>query len=253
MIKTKDYSLKSNETVKICPLSDMHIGSTEFDEEFFDYAIKTIKKIKSNARIYVLGDILESANKTVGNASFRTNMTLEDQKALALDYLEPISKNIVCIVKGNHEARLEKDYDFNIIKDMARELGVPSCNQFMDTITINDKPFSIYGKHGVGSSKWSWTAKSKIIRESMMINADLFMEGHNHRLDFFNEPIMSNEGLRRRYYLFSGAFLDYNGYAEAMTKPVLPCAFQICSLNQERRITSTPYYIDERCPELEFY
>ena len=248
-----NYKLQNNQTVTICPLSDMHIGSMEFNEEFFDYAIKTISKIKKNCRIYILGDILESANKTVGNASFKTNMSLDDQKALALDYLEPIKKNIICIVKGNHEARLEKDYDYNIIKDMGRELGVPSCNQFMDKIYVNDKPFVIHGKHGIGSSKWSWTAKSKLIRENMMINADLFMEGHNHRLDFFNEPIMTSDGLRRRYYLFSGAFLSYNGYAEAMTKPILPCAFQVCNLDSERRLKNVPHYIDERCPDIKFY
>ena len=252
MIKT-DYELHSNQTIKICPLSDMHIGSQEFNEEFFEFAITTLKKLKNNVRIYLLGDILESASKHVGNGAYHTSMTLEDQKALALDYLEPIKKNIVCMVKGNHEARLEKDYDFNIIKDMARELDVPACNQFLDTFYVNCQPFTVYGMHGNGSSKWSWTAKSKIIRETMMIDADLLMQGHNHRLDFFDEPVMTTTGLKRKHYLFSGAFLSYDGYAEAMCKPVLPCGFQVCSLDSKLRLDNTMYNIDECCPDIKFY
>ena len=44
---TRDqYALSSNETVNIIPVGDFHIGSSEFNYEFFDYMLKQIKKLK---------------------------------------------------------------------------------------------------------------------------------------------------------------------------------------------------------------
>ena len=65
MSNNNQYALSSNETVNIVPLGDFHIGSSEFNYEFFDYMLKQIKKLK-NRRIYLMGDLLESASKSVG-------------------------------------------------------------------------------------------------------------------------------------------------------------------------------------------
>ena len=78
-MKQDQYALSSNETVNIIPIGDFHIGSTEFNYEFYDYMLRQIKKLK-NRRIYLMGDLLESASKKVGNSSFHTHMTLEEQK-----------------------------------------------------------------------------------------------------------------------------------------------------------------------------
>ena len=77
---TDQYALTSNETLNIIPIGDFHIGSSEFNYEFYEYMLKQIKKLK-NRRIYLMGDLLESASKNVGNSSFHTHMSLEEQKA----------------------------------------------------------------------------------------------------------------------------------------------------------------------------
>ena len=102
MTPQNQYALSSNETVNIIAIGDFHIGSSEFNYEFFDYMLKQIKKLK-NRRIYLMGDLLESASKSV----------------------------------GNHEARLIKEFDFNVVADIARELGCKWYNQNIDTFKIN--------------------------------------------------------------------------------------------------------------------
>ena len=99
MIKKNEYALSSNETINIIPIGDFHIGSSQFNYEFFDYMLKQVKKLK-NRRIYLMGDLLESASKNVGNSAFSTHMTLEEQKEYLLDRIEPFKEDIIGICIG---------------------------------------------------------------------------------------------------------------------------------------------------------
>ena len=148
---TDQYALTSNETLNIIPIGDFHIGSSEFNYEFYEYMLKQIKKLK-NRRIYLMGDLLESASKNVGNSAFHTHMSLEEQKAYLLDSLEPYTDDIIGICVGNHEARLIKDYDFNIVADIARELQCKWYHQRIDTIKVNEHTIDIFTRHGKGTS-----------------------------------------------------------------------------------------------------
>ena len=90
-----EYALKNDEVVNIIPVGDTHIGSSQFNEEFLEYWLETVNKIKINRRIYLMGDMLESASKSVGNSAYNTNMSLEDQKAYLMDILNPLKEDIV--------------------------------------------------------------------------------------------------------------------------------------------------------------
>ena len=152
-----EYALSSNETVNIIPIGDFHIGSAQFNMEFYEYMLNTIKKLK-NRRIYLMGDLLEAASKKVGNSAFSTSMSLEEQKAYLIDTIKPFKEDIIGYCIGNHEARLIKDYDFNIVADISRELGIQYYNQNIDTFKINDFCLDIFTRHGKGSSGKSYSA-----------------------------------------------------------------------------------------------
>ena len=81
MTPQNQYALSSNETINLIPIGDFHIGSSQFNYEFFEHMLKQIKKLK-NRRIYLMGDLLESASKHVGNSSFHTHMSLEEQNSV---------------------------------------------------------------------------------------------------------------------------------------------------------------------------
>lgn len=253
MVKT-NYKLRGNEKVYILPLSDLHIGSQQFNEDYFQYALDTIDSIQQNKRIYLCGDLLESASKQIGNASFCTNMTLEDQIDYAIKVLKPYKKDLVFSCIGNHEQRLVKDFDLDINKIISRALNIPYGNQVLDQFNINGEPFTVWAAHGKGSSAHHHTAQSKMIRDTNHIAADLMMVGHNHRCDHFTTPgfkigLEGQREIQRRHYVFTGSFLRYNGYAEAMQLPILPEAFIQLSINKDMRIRSTQFNIDECKPE----
>ena len=248
-----NYKLRGNEKVYIIPISDMHVGSEQFNKPYFDYRLDTLDKLQSDKRIYLCGDILEAANKQVGNASFRTDMTLDDQIDFAIKVFKPYRKDIVNMAIGNHEQRLVKEFDLDVNKIIARALKVPYGNQFLDTFVINGNKFTIYTAHGKGSSAHHHTAQSKMIRDTQHVLANMYMNGHNHRCDHFTVPhfVRTEDGktIGRKHYVFTGSFLRYNGYAEQMQLPVLPEAFIQLSINKDMRVSSTQFNIDETKPE----
>jgi hypothetical protein len=245
-----NYRLKGNEKIYNIGLSDLHVGSEQFNEDFFWYAIDTIDNIKQQKRIYLLGDLAEAAGKNIGNASFKTTMTLDDQIDFIIDAFKPLSDDIVNTVPGNHCARLNKDYDINVMNIIGKALDVPVAPFHIDEYKINKIPYTVYTAHGKGSSMYAHTAQGKFIRETEQFSADLKMQGHNHRMDFFSRPVLTSNGLKREYYAFTGSFLDYKGYAKDMLLPVLPPAFQLITVNKDLITRSIPYYVDQVRPDL---
>ena len=173
MTPQNQYALSSNETVNIIAIGDFHIGSSEFNYEFFDYMLKQIKKLK-NRRIYLMGDLLESASKNVGNSSFHTHMSLEEQKEFLLKSLGPFQEDIIGICVGNHEARLIKEFDFNVVADIARELGCQWYNQNIDRFKINEHTIDVFTRHGKGTSGQRHLSMGKLERSTNNIQADIY-------------------------------------------------------------------------------
>ena len=216
-----EYALSSNETVNIIPIGDFHIGSSQFNQEFYEYMLNTIKKLK-NRRIYLMGDLLENASKKVGNSAYTTTMTLDEQKEYLLDTIAPFKEDIIGYAIGNHEARLIKDYDFN-----------------------NEYTLDIFTRHGKGSSGKRHLSMGKLERDTEHIVADIYLEGHNHRCMNWNKLFLDKTGLYRRYYGYTGAFLNYRGsYAESMYLNIEPPAYQTISINRNKRIKFNQHFCD---------
>ena len=53
MLKEK-YRLKNNEVVTLIPVGDVHIGSSQINEENFEYWEGIVSKIKKNRRMYLM-------------------------------------------------------------------------------------------------------------------------------------------------------------------------------------------------------
>lgn len=244
-----NYRLKGNSKVYIIPVGDIHVGSKQFNEEYFNYFLDTVDAIQSDKRIYLMGDLLEAANKQTGNAAFCTDMTLDEQIDYVISTFKPFKKDLIFSCNGNHCARLSKDFDLDVMKLIGKALHVSTGNQNIDQFNINGEPVTVYTAHGKGSAAHAHTARGKIIRDTASIAADIKLQGHNHRLDFFSQPVRTVNGISREYYGFTGSFLRYNGYAESMQLPILPESFQIISVNKDKIVRNNEYYIDQMKPE----
>lgn len=251
MIFVDSYTLKDKERLYLIPFGDVHLGSAECNYDYLDYWKDKVKRIKNPKRIYLMGDLVETASKHVGNSSFKQEFDVNEQIYYISRFLEEFQEDIVYSCHGNHDyLRVSKEFDLNISKLIADRLGCDSGNQCLDTFTVNDKPFTVYANHGKGSNAYAHLAQGKIIRETSNIQADLYLQGHNHRLDFFSQPIRNINNIQRRYYGFTGAFLNYGGYPNQMFLPVLPPAFQFLYLDKDVNLWDTPYRMDQRRPDL---
>jgi hypothetical protein len=249
-----NITLKANQRAYILPVGDIHRGGEGFNPSYLDYWQDQLQNIKGTILLYFMGDLLEAATKSLSNSAYRQQMSLDDQIDQTISFFQPIinQPNIIprFACRGNHELRLSKDYDLDVMRIIASALDVPYGHQYIDHISINNQPFNIYISHGRGSSKYHYTAESKIIRDTSQIDADLYLNGHNHRCGYFSLPVRTGDGLRRKHYAFTGAFLSYQGYPDSMHLPILPEAFIHLSVNKDLRVFNNIFYIDERQPEL---
>ena len=189
----------------------------------------------------ISGDMLEASSKSVANSAFKQSMDLNEQREYIIDLLYPFKDDIVIYHQGNHSFRLSKDYDYDIAKDMARELEVPySMGGHIDKFKVNGKNYSIYTHHGKGSASRRDLAIGKIIRDTNKISANIFMVGHLHHAMVYKDYIKSSNGLEPRYYVYGGAFLNYkSSYADQMALNEVPPAFLIGNISKNHKIKWT--------------
>lgn len=239
-----NYKIKSNETVSILPLSDLHVGSAQFNEDFFEEWVKLAKRTK-NKRIYCLGDMIEFASKKVGDSAFNQCVNPNEQIDYVVDALEPFKKDIIYFTGGNHCLRCSKEFNFDVAKIMADRLDVNYTSGFIDTFKVNDKVFTVNGSHGNITSARRDLSIGGILRNTKDIESDIFLRGHNHRLLYYYDFVNTDNGLKKKHYCYTGSFLNYKGsYAEKNGLNPLPAGFMVININRNHNVKITEIYDD---------
>lgn len=238
-----EYALKSKEVINIIAIGDFHIGNPSFDKDFFKSMLKTIKDLPRR-RIYLMGDLIEVGSKNVGDSAFAQECSVEEQREYLINNIRPFREDIVGYSMGNHEYRLNKEFGFNIVKDICRELEVSYYNQNIDSFKINDFDFSIFTRHGKGTSQRRHLAMGKLEKATQDIIADMYFEGHNHRLAFWNQLKRFPEGYKRIYYGYTGHFLGYNGYPDQQYLQLELPSWQLITVNQNRLVKCHQYFAE---------
>lgn len=239
-----EYRIKSNESVAILPLSDLHVGSKQFNEEFFDEWLKMAKRTK-NKRIYCLGDMIEFASKHVGDSSYNQVVNPNEQIDYVVDKLESLKDDIIYFTDGNHCQRATKEFQLDVAKIMANRLDVPYTHGFIDTFIVNGKEYVVNGSHGNTTSGRRDLSIGAIIRGTKDISADFYLRGHNHRLLYYYDFVNTNEGLKKKHYCYTGSFLNYAGsYAEKAGLNPLPAGYMVININRNHKVKITETYDD---------
>lgn len=239
-----EYKIKSNETVSILPLSDLHVGSSQFNEEFFDEWIKMARRTK-NKRIYCLGDMIEFGAKRVGDSAFNQCINPNDQMDFVVDKLSEFKDDIVYFTNGNHCDRGSNEFNLNLAKLMADRLDVKFASGFIDAFKVNDKVFTVNGSHGNTTNARRDLSIGGLIRAVNGIEADIYLRGHNHRLLNYYDFVNTSNGLKKKFYCYTGSFLNYKGsYAEKNGLNPLPAGYMIINIPINYNIKITEVYDD---------
>lgn len=243
MVKNK-FRLKNNK-LYIYPISDLHLGSPNCDLSYFDYWCDLFDQNKSkNKIIYLLGDLIDFQSLKIG--AWEQDLSADEQIGELVDLLKPYKKYINYMTQGNHPRRAKKEFNMDVGKLVSNILEIPyDKSDFFDTLKINNKNFVVYGKHGSKTNARPELAIGGMIRDTMNIEADLLLQGHNHFCEYFNRPIQTSKGVKRKNYCFTGHFLSYKGsYANEKNLSHIPQAFMRLSVDKNLVLRCDEYHKD---------
>ena len=214
-------NIKEKKDIQLIPLGDCHYGAPLCD---LDKLKETIKWIKDNpkARVILMGDLIDAGLRdSVGGGSFDNDATPEKQIDFILDLLLPIKDKILCMLHGNHEERIRQKTSIDVSKMMAKVLGVTYAGDSAYLrIRAGDMSYKIFAMHGNSSSLTPAGKLNSCMKMSTYLDADLYIMGHNHELmshsTVYIRMNVKDKMIERdkRYYILSGHFLKYGGYAE---------------------------------------
>lgn len=229
----------------IFPIGDIHIGSKHCDFDFLNLWFNEFDKASENKTIYLMGDLIEAPTTRID--SYSVNITTNEMIERVIELFEPYKEYIRISVRGNHENRMMKEFNYDVANEIATRLDVPySKNDFFDKIHVGNKVLTVYGLHGVKASKYPELAMKNFRIDMADIDANLYLQGHNHFCEFQSRYYRNISDGTRKYYAFTGSFLKYYGsYAhDRALAPSVP-SFVRLTVDNKLHIDAKKYYKDE--------
>jgi predicted phosphodiesterase len=232
-----DLSGLNHETIELYPISDMHVGSREFNEGAL---AKTVREIAAEPNRYVLlgGDLCDNATKSSVGDIYRATMPPRDQPQYVAELLQPIKERILAVVSGNHCWRTMKDVDLDPMAMIAAKLNSEHLYEpdiaFIKLVAgsrvsngVRPPKYCIALTHGAGGGALLGAGLNKAEPFALAMGVDMLVTGHTHRP--MTAPAMRYEcdmakGVmvpREVRIMISTGYLDWMGYpARKMLKPL---------------------------------
>jgi hypothetical protein len=199
----------------IIPIGDLHFGDKGFTKESekkFEGYLDWVEE-RENARIFLNGDLLNTATRNSKTSPFDQKEDLQDQISWVVARLERVKDKIIGAISGNHEQRVEDFCGYNPMQAVCLQLDIPYCGYtaivdfkvgWREDKQRNKIQYTGVFHHTTGGGS---TVGSKINRVEAMRkichNADFYAGSHNHMLGAV--PVLAPE---------------YNSYAKTMSNRV---------------------------------
>lgn len=195
----------------VYPLGDVHKGASMHDEarwlEWLDYL-----RGAENSTMLGTGDFLNAG--IVGSKSdvYGETMTVGRAKREIRDELNGVPVDL--LMPGNHEYRIWRATGDCPIRDIAEWHDIPYAQHAaMVVYRVGDVEYEIYLRHGTGNGQ----SLAQLGKSAMVAMADVYVTGHTHKQAATADEFFVREDAHmireRRYYVSSGSFLAYEGYA----------------------------------------
>jgi len=208
--------------IDIWNMCDMHLGHEDFDMKAFKKYIAWVLE-KPNRYIIGVGDYIEcvTSSRKIGTALTTQMININGQIELLIKLLEPVKDRIICMTEGNHEQRITKDTEFDIMKGSITPRLHTHYLGYQGWIRIKfsrNRSYMIYAHHGKGGSmNPKYTLDIIALKLGYAGQADVIIVGHNHKLfaHKYIVPVVSGNGLYTHecWGLRGGGFLNYPMYS----------------------------------------
>lgn len=224
--------------IKLFVLADLHIGDPLCDEAKI---LETIDQIKNDPNSYCIinGDIMNWASKTSVSDIYSETLKPMEQIQSAYDLLLPIKDKIIGILTGNHELRAWKSEGIDILRLVARQMGIEDRYssrsmyiflRFGSDITgkKENNPsklprklcYTLFVNHGSGGGRREGSKVNRLADMATIADADIYIHSHTHlpvimRVPFYRVNL-SNSSIQLvdKLFINTGASLNYGGYGE---------------------------------------
>jgi len=219
----------------LVPLYDIHFGSEECDEDYFQNAIEYIKK-HPNCRTFLGGDILECAVYGSKGSVHSQKRQVQEQLDLVAELLQPIKGKILFSLYGNHEYRVEKSTGLNISKILADMIDIPYAGMEKHFLF---EGYRCYAHHGTGAGGTSGSKVNSLERLHFRSPfANVIFAGHSHFPVSTEKEIryLDSKGKLKsfiQYYISCGSTHGSDGYAAQKGLSPTPTSIQIVEFGKE--------------------
>lgn len=223
--------------IEIEIFSDLHIGSKRCD---FKTIQQRVERVKANENVFaiILGDVCNTALKNSKSDVYEEALKPKEQLNQACMLFEPIKDKILGICQGNHENRIDKETNIDILYLMARQLGIEnkygavSCllfirfgkqknNKKARSYTSGRKLcYSLYMTHGSGGGGTTGAKANQLEKRGNIVDSDIVCIGHTHLPLTFRtasykcDPQNNSAYLKEQVFVNASATLDPEDYAE---------------------------------------
>lgn len=215
-MKTFSYHLPETSPV-IIPIADTHIGEELFDEE------ELIKYLKRADYIILNGDIMNTATKNSVSFSYGSNPQQDLDEATRI--FEPYKDKILAVIEGNHEYRVSKEVGISLTQMFCLKLGIVDKyardGAYLFINVGNTKTlYRIYATHGSGGGKSIGGKANGLGAMSLGVDADIYVRSHTHQPIVMQQDYIRSNPRKHtiqqgtQWFINTGAFLHYGGYAE---------------------------------------
>lgn len=221
----------------LIPISDLHVGHPDFDEDGFKSFMSKVKREYKNVKFLLNGDLMECSIKASVGDVYAQNKYPQEQIDYLKNLLYPYKDDIIAMTSGNHEYRIYKETGIDVGKILSDYLGIfYSMDSLAIKIQLGAKNFSrqisyiIFMLHGWSNARTSG-AKINVLEslDNIVVNADIYIISHSHKVittessSYFVDPLNNVISERVKYYVMSGSFQKYgNHYERKGYKPSRP-------------------------------
>ena len=192
----------------LVPIGDIHYGYTCCNIKKLNKVIEYVKA-KDNRRWIAMGDLID--NTSPKNKYFNRDQHSIDVQRQILDLakmFEPIADKCLGLLWGNHEARAFKE-EFNPNLQLAALLGNEKLDLGSSNHLFKYAGKNVFACHGLTMSRNKSYKIKQLLELDRLVDADLYLMGHVHELDFVRDFYIKNGLNQERLYVFTGHFLEY--------------------------------------------
>lgn len=237
-IKMIRQSFNHQDGIFVFGLSDLHVGSKEFNEKEFKRFSSSILS-EENRYCVIVGDVIDNGTKSSVTGPYESTMPPREQREYAADLLRPLKDRVICMVAGNHERRSTKETDTDPAELIAERLDI--WDKYRDgtayvSLSVGKRTdhklrpprYCLAVTHGTSGGQLLGSGLNKADQFAVASGADLVIMGHSHKPSAAPAARLECDHgkgvmVQRKYaIMICTAWLNYGGYPLQMGLKSLP-------------------------------